>query len=131
MQRFCVALLLAALSAGAAAAWDRVGVADDGTVFYADPAAIQTSGSEVKMWVLLDYKTAQKSDSGKEYLSAKLLHEYDCQGERGRTRYFSLHAGHMGAGTLVYSEVRPASEWRPARREIIGETLWKIACGRK
>ena len=131
MKRLCVALVLAALGGSAAAAWEQVGVADDGMVVYADPATIRTSGSEVKMWVLLDYKTAEKDDSGKPYLSAKLLHDYDCKDERGRTRYFSFHAGHMATGTLVYSEVRPASEWRPARRAIIGETLWMIACGKK
>ena len=123
--------MLAALDGSAAAAWVQVGVADDGMVVYADPATIRKSGSDVKMWVLLDYKTAEKDDSGKPYLSAKLLHDYDCKDERGRTVYYSFHSGHMGAGKLVYSEVRANSEWRPARRAIIGEALWEFACGRK
>ena len=131
MKRLCFALVLAALGGSAAAVWERVGVADDGMVVYADPATIRTSGSVVKMWVLLDYKTAEKDDSGKPYLSAKLLHDYDCKDEQGRTRYFSFHSGQMGTGYRVYSEVRPASEWRSAHRAIIGETLWKIACGKK
>ena len=131
MKRLCFALVLAALAGSAAAAWVRVGVADDGMVVYADPAGINRTGGIVKMWTLLDYKTAEKDDSGKPYLSAKLLHDYDCKDEQGRTRYFSFHSGQMGTGYLVYSEVRPASEWLPARRAIIGETLWKFACGRK
>jgi hypothetical protein len=124
-------LLLAGLAGGVHAAWERVGVATDGMAVYADPATIQTAGEVVKMQALLDYKVAEKDLSGKPYLSAKLLHEYDCKGARARTRYFSLHAGQMGAGQLVYSEIRNDTGWRPADRMIIGETLWKLACGKK
>jgi hypothetical protein len=131
MRRSLFGLLLATLAGGAAAAWERVGVADDGMVVYADPATIQKTGDNVKMQALLDYKTAEKDASGKPYLSAKLLHEYECKGERGRTLYFSLHAGQMGSGQLVFSEMRAGSDWRPAGRTIIGETLWNFACKRK
>lgn len=131
MRRYCCALILAALNGAAAAAWERVGAADDGMTVYADPATIQASGDVVKMWGLLDYKAAEKDAAGKAYLSAKLLQEFDCKGERGRTRYFSFHAGQMGAGELTYSEKRADSEWLPARRARTGEMLWKAACGRK
>jgi hypothetical protein len=131
MKRLCFGVVLAVLAGSAAAAWERVGAADDGIVVYADSATIQTSGDVVKMWSLLDYKTAEKDATGKPYLSAKLLQEYDCTGERGRTRYFSFHAGQMGAGQLVYSEVRADSEWMPARRARTGAMLWTIACGKK
>jgi hypothetical protein len=131
MKRLCCGLVLAALSGSAAAAWERVGVADDGMVVYADPATIQKSGDAVKMWTLLDYKIAEKDDTGQPYLSAKLLHEYHCKDERARTRYFSVHAGQMAAGRLVFSEVRGESDWLPAGRTFIGETLWRIACGKK
>jgi len=123
-------LVLAALCGSAAAAWESVGTGDDGMVVYADRTTIQKSGDEVKMWVLLDYKTDQKDDSGKPYRSTKLLHDYDCKDARGRTIYYSLHAGQMATGALLSSEVRRDSEWLPASRAIIGETLWKIACGR-
>ncbi len=128
MRSFFCALILTALSGAAAAAWERVGAADDGMTIYADPATIQASGDVVKMWGLLDYKAAEKDATGKPYLSAKLLQEFDCKGERGRTRYFSFHAGQMGAGQLAYSEVRADSEWLPARRARTGEALWKAAC---
>jgi hypothetical protein len=131
MRRFFCGLVLAALAGGAAAAWVRAGATDDGTVIYADPATRQTADDVVKMWGLLDYKTPEKDATGKPYLSAKLLQEFDCKGERGRTRYFSFHAGPMGAGQLVYSELRADSEWLPASRARPGEVLWKIACGKK
>ena len=131
MKRLSCGVILAVLAGGAAAAWERVGAAGDGMVVYADPATIQSAGDIVKMHALLDYKTAEKDATGKPYLSAKLLQEYDCKGERGRTRYYSFHAGQMGAGKLVYSEMRADSAWLPANRAIIGETLWKFACGKK
>jgi len=131
MKQLLCGLILAAMTGAASAAWERVGAADDGMVVYADPATIQTAGDSVKMHALLDYKTAEKDATGKPYLSAKLLQEYDCKAERGRTRYFSFHDGQMGAGKLVYSEMRAEAEWRPANRAIIGETLWKFACAKK
>jgi len=131
MKQLCLGLLLVALAGGAAAAWERAGVADDGTVVYADPATIQKAGDVVKMWGLLDNKIAEKDAAGKPYLSVKLLQEFDCTGERGRTRFFSFHTGQMGAGQLVYSEMRADSEWLPARRVRTGEMLWNIACKKK
>ena len=131
MKRLCLGMALALLAAGAHAAWDKIGESDDGMVVYADPSTIQTSGGVIKMWALLDYKKPEKTDTDKPYSSAKLLHDYDCKAERARTRYFTLHSGKMGAGSLVYSEVRANSEWLPAQSTIIGESLWKIACGKK
>ena len=128
MKRGCCGLLLVMMAGGAAAAWERVGTADDGTVIYADAATLQPAGDLVKMWGLLDYKAAEKDAAGKAYLSVKLLQEFDCKGERGRTRYFSFHSGQMGAGQVVYSEMRTDSELLPARRARTGETLWKFAC---
>ncbi len=124
---FCVAALMAVYGT-AAAAWERVGTVDDGMTVYADPATIQASGDVVKMWGLLDYKAAEKDATGKPYLSAKLLQEFDCKGERGRTRYFSTHAGQMGAGQLTHSEMLADSTFQPARRTRTGEALWKAAC---
>lgn len=131
MRRLCGGLVLAALCGSAAAAWVQIGVADDGMVVYADPATIREKGGVVKMWALLDYKSVQKDDSGKPYLSAKLLHDYECKDARARTQYFSLHSGKMGTGTVVVREERNNSEWLPANRAIIGETLWKLACGKQ
>jgi len=126
--RWIPGVAFALLSGAAAAAWDAVG-SDDGMTVYADRSTIQKNADEVRMWALLDYKTDQKDD-GKAFRSAKLLHAFDCKGERAHTLYYSLHAGQMAGGVLIYSEARQGSEWRPARREVIGETLWKIACGK-
>lgn len=129
--RFAGALLLSFAAGSAGAAWERAGATDDGTTIYADPATLQVTGDTVKMWGLLDYKTAEKDAAGKAYLSVKLLQEFDCKGAQGRTRYYSFHAGAMGTGQLVASELRTDSQWLPANRAKPGEILWKAACAKK
>ncbi|MEO8441997.1 MAG: surface-adhesin E family protein [Betaproteobacteria bacterium] len=131
ITRLICGLLLATLAGGAGAAWERVGVTDDGMVIYADPATLKKTDEIVKMWGLLDYKTPEKDGAGKPYSSVKLLQEFDCKSAQGRTRYFSFHAGPMGTGLLVHSEMRATSEWLPANRARPGELLWKFACGKK
>lgn len=131
LARGCCGLLLVTLAGGAAAAWERAGATDDGMVIYADPATLQRTDDIVKMWGLLDYKTPEKDGAGKRYLSVKLLQEFDCKAAQGRTRYFSLHAGQMGAGQLIHSELRADSQWLPANRARPGEILWQVACGKQ
>jgi hypothetical protein len=131
ITRWCCGLMLLTLAGGAAAAWERAGATDDGMVIYADPATLQKTDDIVKMWGLLDYKTPEKDGAGKPYLSVKLLQEFDCKTAQGRTRYFSLHAGQMGAGRLIHSELRADSQWLPANRARPGELLWKVACNKK
>src|SRR4051812_45998448 len=131
MNRLCCGLVLAALSGGATAAWERVGTSDGGRTVYADAATIQRSSDVVKMWSLLDYKTAEKDDAGQAYQSVKLLHEFDCKEAKARTRYLSLHGGAMAGGRLVGSEVRSDSAWQPADNRAIGEALFRLACGKK
>jgi hypothetical protein len=131
MIRLCCALAFATLAAGAHAAWERAGATDDGMVIYADAATLQKTGDVAKMWGMLDYKTPEKDGAGGAYQSVKLLQEFDCKTAQGRTRYFSFHAGPMASGQLVHSELRVDSEWLPANRARPGETLWKVACGKK
>ena len=130
-RRLAGALLLSLAANGAGAAWERAGATDDGVTIYSDPATLQVTGDTVKMWGLLDYKTAEKDAGGKAYLSVKLLQEFDCKGAQGRTRYYSFHAGSMGTGQLVASEMRVDSQWQPANRARPGEMLWKAACAKK
>jgi hypothetical protein len=131
LTRWGCGLLLATLAGGAGAAWERAGATDDGMVIYADPATLKKTDDVVKMWSLLDYKTPEKDGAGKPYSSVKLLQEFDCEAAQGRTRYFSFHAGQMGTGQLVHSEMRTTSEWLPANRARPGELLWKFACGKQ
>ena len=131
MKRVVLALVLAALSDSAAAAWVRVG-GNNNLGCYADPTSIRRTGSMVKMRSLLDFKTPQTDQSigGKPYLSQKDQREYDCKNERYHLLYFSLRSGQMDAGKIVHSDPDPG-EWSPVVPGSIGEALWKFACGKK
>ncbi|HYA21521.1 MAG TPA: surface-adhesin E family protein [Burkholderiales bacterium] len=129
MSRLAIALLLAAFSANAAAEWVRV-ASFEKYIAYVDPTTISGSGTMVKMWSLLDYKTTQESPSGKVYLSGTILHEYDCQGERFRTLSYSLYTGPMGLGDAIFTD-SGEGKWNPVHPETAGEYSWKFACGKK
>jgi len=63
--KLVTALALSALNSSAAAEWVEVNrTADFNVTVYADLASIDRKGNRVKMWDLLDLKTAEKSPSG-------------------------------------------------------------------
>ena len=128
MRRFILATLLAVCSSGAAAEWVGIG-GDDSITFYADPASIRQAGNMVRMWNLVDYKTAQQWRDGKRYMSAKGEQEYDCKEPRTRTLYSFWHAVNMGLGDVIFSDLE-VEKWEPVASRSLGEILWKIACGR-
>ncbi len=130
MLRGILSLLLLAGAGSAAAAWERAGATEDGATIYTDPATRQMAGDVVKMWTLMDYKAPEQDPNGKPYSSVKLMQEFDCKAAKGRTRYYSLHSGQMGAGQIVGSELRVDGEWLPANRARPGEILWQAACSK-
>jgi hypothetical protein len=84
----------------------------------------------VTMWILYDYKTAETAVDNQSYLSTKGKHEYDCDGERGRTLTFTDFSDHMGNGKVVYSD-SDIGKWDPIAAGSLGQTLWTFACGKK
>ncbi|HXZ96142.1 MAG TPA: surface-adhesin E family protein [Burkholderiales bacterium] len=128
MNRLGITLLLAALSGSAAAEWVQV-ASNEKYIAYVDPTTITRSGSMVKMWSLLDYSTAQEAPSGKVYMSGKIQHEYDCQAERLRRLYYSLHSGQMGSGDTIFTD-SGEGKWSQISPETAGEYSWKYACGK-
>ena len=131
MKRLALALVLVALSGGAAAAWVRVGGSDYSNS-YVDPATIRRTGDMVKMWSLLTYGAVQtSSSSGKQYMSSKLQWEYDCKNEQERRLYLSLYSGQMARWNVVHIESDPNSKWQPVPPGSADETLWKFACRKK
>ena len=131
MRQLALALVLAAFSASATAGWERVGGNKEGRGFYTyvDRTTIRKSGGKVKMWVLINYKSAQKDPPDlKSYLSSKGQVECDCKGEHIRTLAISFYSRRSGGGAVVYSTSDP-DEWQRISADSIGETLWKVACG--
>ena len=132
MKQLALVLVLAVFSGSAAAGWERVGGKNERRGFYAyvDRATIEKSGSMAKMWVLVNYKTAQSDPPElKPFLSSKGQVEYDCKDKRIRTLAYSFYSGRSAGGTVVYSNSEP-DEWQPISSDSTGETLWKVACGK-
>lgn len=95
-----VPTMLAALSMDVSATWIKFGE-NDRLVSYYEPAKPVNSTSAV-VWVMYDYKTEQESQrSGRKYFSQKGQQEVDCEMQRGRTIFFTWHAGRMGDGPVV------------------------------
>ena len=123
-----ITLLLLGSSAPACAEWIPIGTSDEGaTIIYMDTDTIHRRGDLVKMWDLMDYQLAQKTDSGSAYLSSKTQTEYDCSEERSRVLTFSFHSGNMGSGHVVSSSVKEQT-WSPVALGTVGQRLWKYAC---
>lgn len=129
MKRFAIAMLLAAFSCSAAAGWVKVGHNDTSTA-YADPATIRKARDMVKMWSVIDYKTAKVSNSGKPYMSLRAQFEYDCKEEQSRILYTSFHSANMVSGEIVFMNDNPG-KWGPVPPGTGDEILLKIACGKE
>ena len=128
MRKAILMMLLAVASSSAAAEWVEIGSNETATV-YADPATMRRAGNTVKLWELYVAKTAQLI-ANKAYMSAKLLREYDCKGERSRTLYASFHPEDMGRGEMIYGTSDP-TRWEPVTTpEIANAIQWKLACGK-
>ena len=134
MKRLLLGLMLIVTATAASAEWtfvsDTGGDTDD-YIQYVDRATIRKRGNLVKMWGLRDFKTVQKSAAGDSYLSSNAQEEYDCKEEKSRILAFTWFAGKMGNGKVVYSNSDTGDKWSPISPGSVGETLWKIACGKK
>ena len=131
MKRLLLGLMLAMTASAASAKWTGVDY-DDELITYVDRATIRRSGNFVKMWDLMDNKTAQNSNYavGNSYFSDKIQFEFDCKEERARTLAITWFDGQMGSGKVVHNTSETSLKWQPIRPESMGETLWKIACGK-
>lgn len=124
-----VAVLCLSIGGPAYAKWVPLGDNNKMTV-YADPDTIRRKGNLVKIWVLMDYKTAQTSAAGKSYLSSKGQSEFDCAEERRRTLAYRFFSGHMGKGNVVFTN-SDEDKWEPVEPGSVGQIMWKLACGKK
>jgi len=127
MTRFLLLVLtLLFLSSGPVyAEWVEIGDTDEFSV-YVDPDTIRRKGDLVKMWNLIDYKTAQAS-RGSSFLSLKGQQEYDCAEERVRAIASTTFLGNMGSGKVDGTDSNE-SNWSPVSPDSTAKGLWKFAC---
>ena len=130
MKKILVLLLLM-VSTSVFAEWTEVGQSADDTTVYADFGTIKRKGNKVKMWKLYDFKTVKKLGENDRYLSEMRRGEYDCEEETVRMLDLHGYSGNMKTGHNVYSSNNIKDEATSILPESIGETLFKIACGKK
>jgi hypothetical protein len=132
MSKFILMLLLAVVSHSAMAEWIEYGYISKGTAsestLYVNPGTIRKSGTEVKIWTLEDYKTAQKLNAAL-VKSIKNQTEYDCEEEQVRWLASYEYKGNMGLEELVYTS-SGSGKWYPVVPGSVGEATFKYACGK-
>ncbi len=125
MKKIVIMMLLFA-STNVLAEWTRLGGTDDSTG-YVDIQSIRKNGNKVKMWKLVDYKTAQD----RSYLSILVREEYDCLEETKRSLDMYAYSGNMRNGDIVFSNANITEQPKTVLPGSNGEGLLKIACGGK
>ena len=130
MKRLLLITFLLLSSGPAYAEWVKVGDSDEaGKTVYVDPTTIRRNSNLVKMWQFYDYKNVQ-TVGGVRFLTAKEQWEFDCAEERSRVLALKQFSGNMGSGTVVYTNSQ-VGKWLPVMPGSMGQTAWKVACGKK
>ena len=127
-MKLLIAALLAVFSTSALAEWTEIG-GNDTLATYADLSTIRKSGDKVKMWNLSDFKVVQ-TVNGKRLLSKAMQYEYDCKEEISRMLTLNYYSKNMGQGDIVYMSGNLHVEFEPIPPGSVGETLFKVACGK-
>lgn len=126
-------LLLALLCAAPAALadWVKVG-GNDKVDAYMDLSLLEKKGNYVMSWRLFDYRSPQKTTSGKTFLSAATLDVINCAERTEAMTTFTQFDQPMGKGNIVASRKLAQHEWKITRiaPDSIGNALAEVACGR-
>jgi hypothetical protein len=129
MKKLLLTLILAVVSTSAMAEWVEVGSSVEyGITLYVEPITISKSENMVKMMRLTDFKTVQEN-AGKQYMSTKKQHEYDCKKERVRTLWSTFYSKNMGDGDVI-ADVEGTHKWTPVAPDSVGEAHLELACGK-
>ena len=121
------AVLLAAVSSGAAAEWTPV--APDNGIYsaYADRATIHRDGSVASMRGMYDFPHGDFTPGGVPFYSTVVDREYECGQHKVRLVGFADHFEHAGVGRVV-SASSDAKRWEDVLDDSLDEKYWKIAC---
>jgi hypothetical protein len=134
MKRFVFVALMMVCSVSWAK-WELCSISGEGDEeisFYCDKSTIRKNGVISRMWILIDFSSA-RTVSGDRHKSAKNYWAYNC-GEETRAMISAIaYSEPMGEGNVVYSFTDQERDWKwtPVAPGTTGETIWKIACGKK
>lgn len=112
------------------AKWRKV-VEDEARTVYASSAPLEKNGDRVTIVAMIDLAKAATLSDGKEFLSWETQYEFDCKQRQSRIVAASMYSGNMGEGEVTDSIVYESPEWQAIPPGSNGESLWKLACGKK
>lgn len=124
-MRLVLTLLLALAAVPARADWFEIAQTAEGAIFI-DPSTMRWNGDLHTVWEIQNLK--QRHQGGEH--SRRVLKEYDCKDERGRSLAFSTHSEPMGNGETLYSQTTP-TRWRQYSPGSVGYATLKIVCAQK
>lgn len=129
MKKSIMMLLLAAMSMGAMAEWQKIGI-NDGDTQYVDSGTIRADGNMVKAWTLIDSKTPKRVGTDEAHLSMKIHEEYDCAQAKFRMLSVSTHTANMGQGRVIGFSNDP-TEWVGVPPDSFAALKLHLLCGKK
>jgi len=133
MKRLLFVVLLMVCSVSWAE-WEFLSKSSDGEQkVYVNKSTIRKNGAISRMWVLTDFSQVQTNAGGERYMSDMTLTVYNCRDETVEIVSLVEYSGSMGQGNVVEAHTWQEREWKwePNVPGSFGETLWKIACGKK
>lgn len=129
MRKVILITLLAVVSGSAMAEWVRIATTGSQTI-YADTATIRKKDNRVKMWFLNDFQNIQTIQIGNKpvpFMSTMMQIECDCDEEKTRILFTSLHAKNMSKGGEV-TKATDLNDWEPVQPGSGYEVAWQFAC---
>jgi hypothetical protein len=129
-MRRAVLLALCMLPALAhAVTWSKAGSTKDSRV-YIDKASVKKGEQGRRAWTLESFRKPQTAPDGKQYLSVKALHLYDCEERSVTLQAQSFHPEPMARGEAVGTykfeafdaeQVAPGSRYAAAMNTVCGK----------
>ena len=129
MKKTILTLLLAAMSTGTMAEWQKIGI-NGGNTQYVDSSPIREDRNMVKAWTLIDSETPNRVGTDEPHLSMKIQEEYDCKKEQFRVLSSSTHTSNMGQGRVITYSITP-TEWVGIPPDSFAALKSKLLCGKK
>jgi hypothetical protein len=125
-------VLLLMVSSVSWAEWEFTQKTNDTEVIFHDKSTIRRNGAIAKMWTMVDFAKKQIRN-GKPYKSQITQFSYDCKSETIKLITSTTYSGSKGQGVSVssYLDNDGSLPWEPVIPGSLGETEWKIACGKK
>jgi hypothetical protein len=121
-------LLLLAAPLAAAGTWSKIG-SDSDAVLLLDKASVRSAGIGFKAATMQSYRKPQSTPDGKQYLSVKSLHLYNCDEGTMTLLAQDYYAGVLGrgepVGTYKYESYDPEMPGTPL------ETAMQVVCKKK